>query len=161
MGLFNDFAWWVIYFAPSLVAWYRVKQGGTIVGSLGGIVFLNAIIGWTVVGWVLMLANAFGVNPVAWLVLRFGQRLTTSGSAYTGGQGNVPATSTSTDVPCGQCGGSGSITCSSCGGRGSWYDPPTGASGVAQLQTCGTCTSSGRLRCPYCGGSGRLAGPIV
>ncbi len=45
MGLFNGLTWWVIYFAPSLVAWYRVKQGGRIIGSLGSIVILNAILG--------------------------------------------------------------------------------------------------------------------
>jgi hypothetical protein len=159
MGLFNGLSFWLLYFAPSLVAWYRVRHGGALVGSLGGIVIINFLIGWTVIGWFLMLANAFGVNPVAWVVLRFGHHLTTSGPAPTGGQ--VPLPGTPTDVLCGQCGGSGSMMCSSCGGRGSWYNPPSGASGVAQLQTCGACTSSGRLRCPYCGGSGRVAGPIA
>ena len=161
MGLFNGLTFWLIYFAPTLVAWYRVRQGGAIVGRLGGIALINLLIGWTVIGWFLMLANAFGVNPVAWFVLRFGHHLTTSGPAPTGGQDNFPASATATGVACGQCGGSGSVMCSSCGGRGSWYNAPTGAAGVAQLQTCGACTSSGRLRCPYCGGSGRVAGPIV
>jgi len=157
--LFNGLSFWLLYFAPALIAWYRVRHGGAIVGRLGGIAVINALIGWTVIGWFLLLANAFGLNPVAWFVLRFGQHLVSSATAPTGGQTDLPATSR--DVACGQCGGSGSIMCSTCGGRGSWYNPPSGERGVAQLQTCPACTSSGRLRCPYCGGSGRLAGPIV
>jgi hypothetical protein len=157
--LFNGLSFWFIYFAPTLIAWYRVRRGGAIIGSLLGIGFINLLIGWTVIGWFLMLANAFGINPVAWFVLRFGQHLPAARPAAVAGQSHAPSGSSS--VMCGQCGGSGSITCSRCGGRGSWYNPPTGASGVAQLETCGTCSSSGRLRCPYCGGSGQVAGGIA
>ncbi len=159
MGLFSGLSFWLLYFAPAIIAWYRVKQGGTIIGTLSGIIVINALIGWTVIGWLLMLANAFGINPVAWFVLRFGSHLTTSGPAPMMGSGGAPSGGSST-VPCGQCGASGTIMCSSCGGRGSWYNAPSGERGVAQLQTCNACAASGRLRCPYCGGSGRLAGPI-
>jgi hypothetical protein len=160
VGPLNALSFWLLYFAPSLIAWYRAKHGKPIFGTVGPIVFYNFLLGWTVVGWFLMLANAFGYNPVAWFVLRFGKHLTTSGPAPTGPQGGLPSGTPGAAV-CGQCGGSGSVMCSTCGGRGSWYNPPSGASGIAQLQTCSACTSSGRLRCPYCGGSGRVAGPIA
>jgi hypothetical protein len=160
VGPFNALSGWLLYFAPTLIAWYRSKNGKPIEGTVGRIGLFNFLIGWTVVGWFLMLAEAFGYNPVAWFVLKFAKQLTTSGPAPTFPQGGQPAGSPGT-VACGQCGGSGSMMCSTCNGRGSWYTQPSGASGSSQLQTCPACTSSGRLRCPYCGGSGRLAGGIA
>ena len=157
MGLVKTLSFWVLYFAPTLIAWYRSRNGQPILSSVGKIFLFDLLLGWTVVGWFLVLANAFGQNPVAWFVLRFGKYLTTPAPGMGAQQGRMPSGSSSA-AACGQCGGSGSTMCSSCGGRGSWYSPPTGESGVAQLQTCGACTSSGRLRCAYCGGSGRVPG---
>lgn len=91
MGPFNGLTFWLSYFAPSLIAWYRVKNGKPIFGTVGQIVLYNLLIGWTVVGWFLMLANAFGYNPVAWFVLRFGKHLTTSGPAPAGPRGAPPS----------------------------------------------------------------------
>ena len=160
MGVGNALGFWVLYFAPTLVAWYRTRRGKAVVGSVGQIFFFNLILGWTVVGWILYMAAAFGANPVAWFVLRFFKPASAAAMPFhqTGGSsggGHTPAA-----VSCSQCGGSGSMTCSSCGGRGSWYEAPTSASGVAQLHTCPACASSGRSRCAYCGGSGRVPGPI-
>jgi hypothetical protein len=157
MGFISAITFWLSYFAPSLIAWHRVKNGKPIVGSIGSIVVINFLIGWTVVGWLVMLANAFGYNPVAWFVLRYGKHLTTSAPGPAGSQGGLPPSGTPPATLCGQCSGSGFIKCSTCSGRGSWYNPPSGESGVAQLQTCTACSSSGRLRCPYCGGSGHAA----
>ena len=159
MGPFNALTGWLFYFAPSLIAWYRAKHGKPIVGSVRTIFIYNLVIGWSGVGWVLMLANAFGKDPVAWFLRRYVHHFVTSGPAPTRPQGGLPY-GTPAAQACGQCGGSGTVMCSSCSGRGSWYNPPSGASGTAQLQTCPACASSGRLRCPYCGGSGRVAGPI-
>ena len=159
MGPINALASWLVYFAPALVAWYRTRQGKPVFGSVGRIFAFNLLIGWTVIGWFLMMANAFGYNPVAWFVLRYAKYLIGSGPAASIPQGG-PSLGAASAAICGQCGGSGTVMCTTCGGRGSWYNPPSGASGVAQLQTCTACTSSGRLRCPYCGGSGRVAGPI-
>jgi len=155
----NALFFWLLYFAPSLIAWYRKKNGKPMALSFGQIVLFNLMLGWTVVGWFLMLAAALGYNPVAWFVLRFGKYLTTSGPAMSAAQAGAPSGSSSGGT-CGQCGGSGSMMCSSCNGRGSWYNQPTGEHGVAQLQTCSACMSGGRIRCAYCGGSGRVAGPI-
>ena len=157
MGVGNVFVFWVIYFAPTLIAWYRNRRGKPVFGSIGQIFVLNLLLGWTVVGWILTLANAFGLNPVAWIVLRL---FKAAPSGPTKGLPRETASSFTNTVPCSSCGGSGSMTCSSCGGRGSWYDAPTGATGVAQLHTCSACVSSGRIRCTYCGGSGRVPGPI-
>lgn len=146
---------WSLYFAPTLIAWFRVRQGKPLVTTLRQIFFFNFLIGWTVVGWILVLANAFGLNPVAWIAPRLVKVLPAgqAGNTPTG----TPSSSQTTGAPCSQCQGSGSLTCSSCAGRGSWYDPPQGEQGTAQLRTCPACVSSGRLRCTYCGGSGRAA----
>ena len=157
MGVGNVFVFWVIYFAPILIAWFRNRRGKSVFGSIGQIFVLNLLLGWTVVGWILTLANAFGLNPVAWIVVRL---FKAAPSGPTKGFSQGTASSSTNTVPCSPCGGSGSMTCSSCSGRGSWYDAPTGATGVAQLHTCPAYVSSGRIRCAYCGGSGRVPGPI-
>ena len=66
MGVGNVFVFGVIYFAPTLIAWFRNRRGNPVFGSIGQIFVLNLLLGWTVVGWILTLANAFGLNPVAW-----------------------------------------------------------------------------------------------
>jgi hypothetical protein len=156
MGFGNALFFWVLYFAPTLIAWYRKRRGSPVAGSVGQLFTINLLLGWTVVGWILPLANAFGLNPVAWIA----PRLVKAAPSGPGLPLRQTTPSSSATVSCSQCGGSGSMTCSSCGGRGSWYDAPTGATGVAQLHTCPACTSSGRIRCAYCGGSGRVPGPI-
>ncbi len=147
------------YFAPTIIAWYRKSQGKPITFTLPQIFLFNLLLAWTVVGWFLALSSAFGKNPVAWIVTRVVGK-------STGGPGFVPprpvgaTAATGVQMICSGCGGAGSIRCSTCQGRGSWYNPPTTANGVAQLQTCGACMSSGNLRCTICGGSGRVPGPI-
>jgi hypothetical protein len=42
---------------------------------------MNHFLDWTVVGWIVPLANAFGANPVAWFVLRFVKAPPQGGSA--------------------------------------------------------------------------------
>ena len=161
MGVGNALVLWVLYFAPTLVAWYRTRRGKAVVGSIAQIFVFNLILGWTVVGWILYMANAFGTNPVAWFVLRFVKPAPSGpGMVFPHPTAASSGGSRPSAVSCSQCGGAGSMTCSSCGGRGSWYEAPTSATGVAQLHTCPACTSSGRIRCPYCGGSGRVPGPI-
>jgi len=160
MGVGNALFFWVLYFAPTLVAWYRTRHGKPIVGSVGQILWFNLILGWTVVGWIIYMAAAFGANPVAWFVLRFFKPAASGPALPSSPTAGSPAGHAASAVSCSQCGGSGSMTCSSCGGRGSWYEAPTTATGVAQLHTCPACTSSGRIRCSYCGGSGRVPGPI-
>ncbi len=157
MGPIKALFEWALYLAPTLIAWYRKKQGQPVFGSIGQILVFNLLLGWTVVVWFLMLANAFGYNPVAWFVLRYGKKLAGLGSgAATPGRGTPGDSPSSGTVQCTSCGGSGSESCSQCQGRGSWYDPPVGEHGVAQLRTCNACTSSGRVRCHSCGGTGTL-----
>lgn len=146
----------LMYFAPTLIGWYRVRQGKRLIYPVRQLFLFNLLIAWTVVGWFLLLANALGFNPVAWIAPRLAKNLPSgqAGSAPQGAQAPSPR------AACTQCQGSGSMTCSTCGGRGSWYDPPQGETGVAQLRTCPACTSSGRLRCTSCGGSGRAAALI-
>jgi hypothetical protein len=143
------------YFAPTLLAWYRVRNGLPISGTLRQLAISNLLIAWTVVGWFLVLANALGYNPVPhvakWYVKTFG---TQPGGPMPPPKQDAPAGSGQST--CGQCGGSGSMSCSTCNGRGSWYEPPTTATGSSELKHCGACTSSGRIRCTYCGGSGRV-----
>ena len=161
--MFSGLSFALCYFAPTIVAWYRKRNGNLILGTLGQIFVLNLVTGLTILGWLLALANAFNRNPVGWIAVRlanplikYGRTGAPASSASGGGARAEPPSSMS----CSACGGSRSVMCSSCGGRGSWYNPPTTATGVAQLQTCPVCTSSGRIRCMTCGGSGRVAGPI-
>ena len=149
---FTAMSQWFMYLLPTLVAFIRLRMGKPIVGSLGFLFVLNLFLGWTVVMWLLVMANALGYNPVPSVALKVAKFLPASGVA--GPTSATQAVSfTSHGQICGQCGGSGSITCSQCQGRGSWYTQPTTAYEVSQLQTCGACMSSGRMRCPYCGGA--------
>lgn len=154
----NNLVAFTLYMAPSIVAWYRRRRGKNMMGSLRFIIFFNFFAGFTVVGWFLAMAHAFGYNPVAWFIINVLRLHPNQGGAPGGGPMPVPqgAGGSPQMRSCSSCGGSGSMTCSSCMGRGSWYDPPTGATGSAQLRTCGACISSGRIRCGTCGGSGRV-----
>ncbi len=38
-----------IYFFPAMIAWFRQHQ------SLAAVIMLNALLGWTVVGWIVIL----------------------------------------------------------------------------------------------------------
>jgi hypothetical protein len=140
------------YMLPTIIAWYRQKQGKSIVIPFGLLFCLNFFVGWTIVGWFLALANALGFNPVAAIVPSLVKHLPASGP----GPGVPQAGSAGGGaVPCGQCGGTGSTTCSSCGGRGNWFEAPTGATGSGEQRSCSACIGSGRLRCVTCGGTGR------
>ena len=143
---------WLMYLAPTLIAWYRARSGKPVVGSILGLFLFNLFLGWTVVGWFLSLANAFGRNPVAWVARRAVKVLPSGPPVNTFGA--APASSGLR--ACSPCGATGQMMCSTCGGRGSWYDPPQGEYGTAQLRSCGACSSSGRIRCTYCGGSGQV-----
>lgn len=147
---------WLLYFTPTLIGWFRARQGKPQIYSTGQLFLFNFMLGWTVVGWFLMLANALGFNPVAWIAPRVA-KIAPAGQAGNAPQG--PQSSSQGSV-CAHCQGSGTMSCSTCAGRGSWYDPPQGQNGVAQLRMCPACTSSGRLRCSACGGSGRAAALI-
>lgn len=148
---------WLVYISPTLLAWYRARHGKAVQGSLTMILMTNLFIGWTIIGWLLALASAFGRNPVAWVALRLVKVLPTGQFAGAPGGTSMSYGTSQSDIPCGSCSGRGVTPCSSCQSRGSWYDPPQGEHGVAQLRTCGACTSSGSLRCMSCGGSGRAA----
>jgi hypothetical protein len=147
---------WLLYFTPALIGWFRTRQGKPRIYSPGQLFLFNLLLGWTVVGWFLLLANALGLNPVAAIAPRLAKVLPQ------GQPGNAPQDpqSSSSGTLCAHCQGSRTMSCSTCAGRGSWYDPPQGQNGVAQLRTCPACASSGRLRCSSCNGSGRAAALI-
>ena len=159
--LFNTLTEFLCYFAPAFIALGRKSQGKDVVlPSIGQFFLYNLLIAWTVVGWFLLLAMAFGKNPVPMMVKVFvGKKALEQGFAPPSPQGPWRGPSSSM-VTCYTCGGSGSVSCSTCQGRGSWYTQPTTANGTSQLQTCSACGSSGRLRCMGCDGSGRVPGPI-
>ncbi len=142
---------WFMYFLPTIVAWLRVRMGKKIVTSVGSIFFYNLILAWTVVMWILLMLNAFNLDPLQWVMLKLIKFWPGGGAAPM----NAPQAAwgpSSQGQICSQCGGSGYVMCSPCQGRGSWYTQPTTAHEIAQLQSCSYCMSSGRIRCPYCGG---------
>lgn len=147
---FSAMSQWFMYFLPTIVAWFRRRQGNSIVLPFGLFFLLNLTLAWTVVVWLLLMANALGFNPVPWVVFKLAKFLP-SGPPM--GAPQAAQDSSAMGHTCGQCGGSGTMMCSQCQGHGSWYTQPTSAHEVAQLQTCGHCLSSGRIRCPYCLGS--------
>jgi hypothetical protein len=154
--MFEGLSFAACYFAPTLIAWYRRRDGHPTVGSLGQIFFFNLIAGFTIIGWFLALANAFNRNPVAAIAPRLADflvRYGRTGAPPPPPKAAAPAGSASS-MSCGQCGGSGAITCPACGGRGSGEAHPPGGTGAAQ--NCPTCKGSGRIQCMACGGSGRL-----
>lgn len=65
----------LMYFAPTLIGWYRVRQGKRLIYSVRQLFLFNLLIAWTVVGWFLLLANALGFNPVAWIAPRLAKNL--------------------------------------------------------------------------------------
>jgi DnaJ-class molecular chaperone len=79
--------------------------------------------------------NAFGYNPVPWVVFKLAKFLPASGAAPMNAP-HAQGASSWQGQTYGQCGGTGSVTCSHCQGRGSWYTQPTTAQEVAQLQSC-------------------------
>src|SRR5205823_576973 len=111
------------------------KNKKPVCGTVRSLFFFNLLIGWTGIGWFIVLADAFGYDPVAWFVRRFSPYFVNAGGGNASSQSGMPQTPGSSAM-CGGCGGSGSMSCSSCGGRGSWYSQPTTASGMAQLQNC-------------------------
>ena len=144
---------WIIYFAPTGIAWYRQREGQPIVGTVVMIGFINFFLGWTGIGWLLALANALGYNPVAQFAPKLAKFLVDNGFAQNPGQGAPPPNApqggpaTPGQATCGQCGGSGTLPCSTCNGRGNWYEQPQLATGTAEHKSCGACTGSGRIRC--------------
>lgn len=150
----NFMSQWFMYLLPSIALFIRKRMGKPLLMPLGFCVVWNLLLGWTVVVWILLMLNAFGINPVPWMAMTTLKLM----GGFAGGGGPVGVPMGADDggsggrTPCGQCGGSGTVTCSHCQGRGSWYTQPTSAHEVSQLQTCSYCISSGRIRCPNCGG---------
>lgn len=142
---------WAIYFLPSIIAFIRIRRGKTVPIPMTLFLFSNLFLAWTVVVWILLMMNAFGLNPVPQVAIWLVKVLPKSG----GMPMNAPQESGASPQRqlCGQCGGTGSMPCSQCQGRGQWYSQPTSANEVAQLQRCSHCMGSGRIRCPYCGGA--------
>ena len=147
MGPVNALGFWVLYFAPTLIAWRRSKKGFHMDLPVRSSFLFNLMLGWTIVMWFLLLANAFGYNPVPWLAAKFLGLFGTGGPQ--GGSAAPVSTGGASSTVCGHCGGTGLMTCTTCRGRGNWYDAPTTASGVAQLQRCSACNGSGKVQCTY------------
>lgn len=138
-----------VYMLPTIVAWYRRKEGKSIVIPLPMLGFMNFFLGWTIVGWLLPMANALGYNPVAAVAPKLADVLIKYGRVQgpPAAQGNAQASGG--QGPCGTCGGSGRSSCPSCGGSGhSW-------GGDGQQHNCTYCIGSGRVQCMTCGGTGR------
>ncbi len=138
----------IFYLSPTLIAWYRAQQGKSIVLPLGKLFFFNLVLGWTVVGWVLALANAFGFNPIAPVARAMAKGMAPGGVAA---MNPGPMTSESGNLlgrTCPTCGGQGRMTCTGCNGSGQRYEG-------AGLTTCSLCLGQRTVQCT-CGGSGRV-----
>ena len=59
---------WAMYFLPSIVAFIRLRMGKKIHLSLGFLILLNLLVAWTVIGWILMMADALGYDPILWVI---------------------------------------------------------------------------------------------
>lgn len=54
--------------------------------------------------------------------------------------------------PCPSCGGTRTVVCPKCRGQATWWNPPTGASGVGTPGGCEYCVRSGKVQCLDCRG---------
>src|SRR5713226_400940 len=96
---------WFMYFLPTIVAWLRVRMGKKIVTSVGSIFFYNLILAWTVVMWILLMLNAFNLDPLQWVLVKMVKFWPGGGAAPM----NAPQAAwgpSSQGQICGQCGGS-------------------------------------------------------
>lgn len=149
----SDLLFFLCYFSPTLIAGFRARQGKAVVPSMRQLFISNLLIGWTVVGWFLVLANAFGRNPVAWLALRVA-KVSPPGQAGSRPAGNAGQGLGTDSQRCNTCGGSGQMTCPSCRGqRGRWEMPQT-ANGTSQWVPCSYCIGSGTVQCTSSFGHG-------
>ena len=145
----SDLVFWLFYMAPTLIAGYRVRQGKPIAIPFLKLLLFNLFLGWTVVAWLLSLANAFGFNPVARIAPRLAKALEGAG----GPGPPAPAGSDSSNLmgrTCPTCNGQGRMSCGSCNGSGQRYEG-------AGLVTCSICQGQRTIQC-RCGGSGRVYG---
>jgi len=141
---------WLIYLAPTLIAWYRLRQGKSIVIPFKSLLLFNLFLGWTVVAWLLALANAFGLNPVAPIAQRLAKTLPTGGIPGAGPGPQGSDSSSTLGKTCPSCNGQGRMTCTACSGNGQRYEG-------AGLVTCSSCQGQRTVQC-RCGGSGRVYG---
>jgi hypothetical protein len=147
----SDFTFLVVYLSPTLIGWYRARQGKATVLPLKQLFLFNLFLGWTVVGWVLALANALGFNPIAPLAQRLAKGLSAGGAPGMGPAGSDGSGSSSTlGRTCPTCNGQGRMTCAACNGSGQRYEG-------AGLVTCSLCQGQRTVQC-RCGGSGRVYG---
>jgi hypothetical protein len=106
---------WFMYFLPTIVAWLRVRMGKKIVTSVGSIFFYNLILAWTGVMWIILMLNAFNLDPLQWVILKLVKFVPRGGAAPM----NAPQAAwgpSSQGQICGQCGGSGTVPCPQCQG---------------------------------------------
>jgi hypothetical protein len=138
----------IFYMAPTLIAWYRVRQGQSIVLPFRSLLFFNLFLGWTVVGWLLALANALGMNPVARIAPTLAKALggAAGPTAPAGQAGSDPNNMMGRTCP--TCNGQGRMSCTYCNGSGQRYEG-------AGLVTCSACQGQRTTQC-RCGGSGRV-----
>ncbi len=143
------------YFAPTLIAWFRARQGKAVVTSVGQLFWFNLLVGWTVIGWLLALANAFGRNPVAWVAPRL-VKVLPAGPGGGRPQGNAgPFQGAGTDTArCNTCGGSGQMTCPTCRGQKGHWETPQTAEGASRWAPCSYCIGNGTVQCTSAFGHG-------
>ena len=153
-----------LYLAPFLVSMGRWRRDpNSVASSLQFIFFINLVLGWTGVGWLL----------AWWLALRRRSRPEPLQTGWVGppldkpiwsgeAETRTPESSEPAWVPppktgwvdpspfrytCPTCQGSGRMECRSCRGRGTWWVPPTTATGSGRWEGCTACQRSGQVQC--------------
>lgn len=135
----STLSFWFMYFSPTLIAWYRVRHGKPIVLPLRTLFLFNLTLGWTVVAWLLSLANALGFNPVASVAQGLVKVLPAGGSGA--GPGPVdPGSSGTQSKVCPACDAQGRAPCTACNGGGQRYEG-------AGLVACSACQGSRTVFC--------------
>jgi Superinfection immunity protein len=140
---------WLAYFSPSIVGFIRKVE------KPWALLLLNALAGWTIVGWFMSWTYVFPWARA--LFQRFIIAIAGGTKAAGGGPGpmNAAADGSQAQRTCPN-GANGRMTCRQCQGKGSWYQAPTTATGTAELARCSYCSGSGNVQCTVCGGSGRV-----
>ena len=152
MGFIHAMFFWLCYFAPFIVGYFRKYPRPV------WLFFINLAIAFTVVGWFFLWVLVFP-KPFEPLLRKFAARY--QGRIPGAGTPGSPAASNSDPGGAAQMrpcpnGSNGRMTCPTCFGRANWFDPPTTANGSPTPVRCSYCAGSGTVQCTTCGGSGKV-----
>ena len=152
-----------LYFAPFLAGLGRRRRFPDSAWSLQFVFFINLLLGWTAIGWLLAWWLAFRQKPLpvlpqgGWVGPRPDRPIWDDDPAAVSAPDLQPdwnrpnafggADAGFSKTICPTCHGTGRMQCRMCWGRGTWWVQPTTANDTAKLEGCENCQRSGKVQC--------------